>query len=71
MELIIIIILLSLVFCYLFNNYNIENYSQTNYEQIPNYATYPQSLGNAYILNYQYLYPKKVTSISDPKSCLL
>jgi hypothetical protein len=47
----------------------LEGYSQTNYEQIPNYATFPNSLGNAYILNYQYLFPKRVTSISDKNTC--
>ena len=66
----IILIGLIIVLLYLlFKNNVIERYSQTNYEQIPNYATYPQSLGNSYILNYQYLYPKRITSISDNKQC--
>ena len=64
----ILIGLIVVLLYFLFRN-NVEGYSQTNYEQIPNFATYPQSLGNSYILNYQYLYPKRVTSISDTKQC--
>lgn len=67
---VILVILLIIALYILYNSYILEGYSQTNYEQIPNYATYPQSLGNAYVLNYQYLYPKRVTSISDKKTCM-
>lgn len=50
-------------------SHTIERYSQTNYEQQPNLASYPQSIGNEYILNYQYLFPKRVTSINDKGTC--
>ena len=54
-------------------SYQKENYSNiqfTNYEQIPNYAMYPNSIANAYILNYQYMYPGPAYNRNDSPSCL-
>jgi len=50
----------------------VENYSNsqhTNYEQIPNYALYPNSIANAYMLNYQFPFPGPAISQNDTGKC--
>lgn len=70
---IVAIAFLAVIVGNILKNNTMENYSNlqfTNYEQIPNFAQYPNSISNAYILNYQYLFPGPAVAQKDTGKCL-
>jgi hypothetical protein len=69
-----ILIIAAIVFlvCCILQSPNSESYSNiafTNYQQIPNQAKYPNSIADAYVLNYKYVYPGPVVGMRDSGSC--
>lgn len=70
-QILIIATIVFLIYC-LLESQTSESYSNiafTNYQQIPNQARYPNSISDAYILNYQYVYPGPVVGMRDSGKC--
>jgi len=69
---ILIIVVIAFLAFWLLKKSKVERYSNiayTNDQQVPNHARYPNSIADAYILNYQYVYPGPVVGMRDVGKC--